>query len=607
MAADALLTNLERVEVLRGPQGYLYGASSDSGAVNLVTRAPSNQPEGSLVASYGNKDDVRIIGGYNAPVIDDKVLLRVGVAYESRDGFIHDVTLNKNVDDLENYGGRLQLRLIPTSDLTIDLSADYANSRSHDVNGEARTNTFGSGPPAGLADQPFVSDDNYPQLDVNRNWGLAATVNYRLGNITLTSITGYRNAFRNWNVDLDHSALDISHFNYYDHNETISQEFRISNTDGGNLHYVFGVFYLNNRGSNNRTVTFDSQAITYLGTPEGDFIHTDPSVHNSSYSVFGAVDYEFIPSLILNTGLRVNYDDKNLALNQSGVVPTYISNIAIIQGFTDHDAETSVSPEIGLTWKAATDTMFYVKFARGVKSGGFNADYLTRDELAANLKLQPETVNNYEVGLKYRTPDRILTVSADFFYALYSNYQVSQFTIIPNTTPPQIEIQLTNAGKVETYGPEISATLAPIKGLVVDVNAAYLSGNYKSFPNGGGLGVDYSGHQLEYAPKVTASMTADYSHAVTDDYVGFGRAIITYHDSQYSDPSNGPSFFQKAYTLVNARVGVRTPGDRWEAALYADNLFNKVYDLGTSVDAFGTIFGKYGNPRTFGVEVSTRF
>lgn len=607
MAADAVLVNLERVEILRGPQGYLYGQNTVSGAVNLVTRAPSNELEGKVIASYGNKDAVKLVGMVNVPLVADKVLLRVGGSYQSRDGFIHNVTLGKDVDDINNYGGRAQLRLLPTDRLTIDFSLDYSRQLSHKVNGEARTDPFtASGLPDSPADQPFIVDDNRPERDLNRNWGAAMTVAYDLGAATLTAITGYRNAYRNWNVDLDHSVRDFAYFRYYDRYETWSQELRVN---GGNdrLHYVAGLFYLNTKGDNDRQVTYASLA-PLLGVPADSSIRTNPSVDNSSYAVFGAIDWEFIPGLTLNTGLRFNHDKKKLTINQQSDLGPPITNIAVVDGFHDQISENSLSPTIGLTWQPAKDTTIYAKYARGVKSGGFNADYLTTTQLAGDLHLNREKVDSYEAGVKYRTPDHVLTVSGDVFYALYSDYQVSQFRIIPNSTPPQIELALTNAGKVETYGVELATQIVPMKGLSLDVSGAWLHARYKEFPDGGGLGVDYSGNRLEYAPTFTASATADYSRPVSDRLDGFARVTWTHHSSQYSDSSNAATFFQKGYDLVNARLGVRSSTEsKWEVALWADNLFDKFYDLGTAPDAFQTIFGKYGTPRTYGVELSWQF
>lgn len=604
MAADAVLTNLERVEVLKGPQGYLYGQNTVSGAVNLVTRPPSDKLEAKAIVSYGNKDAQKLIGSVNLP-LTDTLFLRVGGSYQHRDGFIYNTTQNRYVDDINNAGGRVQLRYVPSSTLTVDLSGDFSSQLSHKVNGEARTNTFNTGLPTAPADQPFVVDDDFPERDVNRNWGVGLIVAKDLGWGTVTATTGYRNAYRNWNVDLDHSAADFAIFHYYDQYQTISQELRL-NGKSGKFTYVAGLFYFKNIASNDRNLEYTSQA-PLLGVTAYSKIRTNPSVNNDSYAAFGALDWEFIPGVTLNTGLRFNHDVKRLTINQTSDLGPPITNIAVINGFHDAEVENSLSPTVGVTWKPGKDTMLYAKYARGVKSGGFNADYLTTDRLAGNLHLNAETVDSFEGGVKVRTADRLLTVSGDVFYTKYSNYQVSQFRIVPNSSPPSIELALTNAGKVETWGPELSAVLAPIKGLSIDVEVAWLHAKYASFPDGGGLGVDYSGHQVEYAPKFTSSVTVDYEHPVTLRYAGFGHVTVSHHSSQYSDTSNAPAFFQQGYTLVDTRVGVRTDDGKWELAGYANNLFNKLYDLGTAADAFTTIFGKYGTPRTYGIEISWKY
>jgi iron complex outermembrane receptor protein len=607
MAADAVLTNLERVEVLRGPQGYLYGQNSVSGAVNLITRAPVNEVEGKVIGSYGNKDAVKLIGMVNVPLVDDTVMLRVGGSFQRRDGFIHNVTLDDDVDDLKNYGGRAQLRIVPSDSLTVDISADYSSQLSHKVNGEARSDTFNTGGfPNPPADQPFVTDDDYPERDYNRNWGLALTMNYDLGDATLTSITGYRNSYRNWNVDLDHGPADFAIFNYYDNYKTISQELRVSGKTG-TLNYVAGLFFLNTKGENDRRLTYSALA-PLLGVPAFSRIRTNPSTDNSSYAAFGALDWEFVPGVTLNSGLRFNHDVKKLFIDQQSDIGPPITNLAVIDGYSNKVSENSLSPSLGITWEPGRDTTLYAKYARGVKSGGFNADYLNTTQIAGNLRLGREKVDSYEVGFKYRTPDRVFTFNSAFFYALYSDYQVSQFRIIPDSTPPQIELALTNAGKVETYGVELSSTIVPTKGLAIDLSGAWLHARYKEFPDGGGLGVDYSGHRLEYAPEFTMSATVDYSRPINDDMDGFARFTLTNRSSQYSDTSNARQFYQQGYALVNGRIGLRSSEKRsWEVALWADNLLNEFYDLGTAPDAFTTLFGKYGTPRTYGIELTKQF
>lgn len=605
MAADAVLSNLERVEVLRGPQGYLYGQNTVSGAVNLVTRAPVDEVQGRITAAYGNQNQQRLDGMVNMPLADGKVLVRLGAAYEHRDGFIHNTTLSRDVDDINNRSLRLQVRMKPSDDFTADLSFDYSRQLSHKVNGEALSNTFNSGPPAPPADRPFVVDDNYPELDYNRNVGGALTLAYDLGGATLTSISGYRDSARTWDVDLDHSALDLAHFNYNDSYQTLSQEVRLSSNDPkAKLRYIVGAFFLRTDGVNDRRLTYDSLGVLF-GVPGGSMIRTNPSVQNSSYAVFGALDYQLTPTLTVNSGLRFNYENKKLSLNQSSDVGPPISNIANVLGFKDSLSESSVSPMIGLTYQPTDDQTYYGKYARGVKSGGFNADYLTTQALAGPLRLGQETVDSFELGAKFTTFERRLRVNADVFYARYTDYQVSQFRVVPNSTPPRIELALTNAGEVETYGPEISIDAVLAHGLNVNLQAAWLHANYKEFKDGGGVGVDYSGNRLEYAPKVTASATVDYTKDLAQGLGAVtGRLTVSYHGDQYSDSSNAPAFHQKAYTLVNARAAWLAPGDKWQVAAYADNLLKEKYQLGTAPDAFTTLFGRYGTPRTYGVEVT---
>ncbi len=603
MSADAVLVNLERVEVLRGPQGYLYGQNTVSGAVNLVTSAPSKDFEAKVIGAYGNKDEMRLVGSINTPLIEDKLFMRFGASMQKRDGFIHNITTGEYPDDKNDYAARLQLRYLINPDFTADFSADYTRKLSHKVNGEARSDVFNTGgTPTPPADKPFVIDDDFPERDLSETWGLGLTLNYDFDNVTLTSTTGYRHAYRNWNVDMDHSAGDWAYFYYNDEYNTFSQELRASG-EVGKLEYVAGFYYMNTSGENDRTLVY-SNLTALLGLPPNSVTNTNPLVDNESMAVFTALDYSLTDTLTLNIGARLNYETKELTFNQSTQLVEPYSTLAIIQGYTTDMDETSFSPSVGLTWEPTENATYYARYSRGVKSGGFNADYLNTYQLAADLSLDQETVDSYEVGAKFATADGKFSFNSALFYAKYEDYQVSQFRIREDVIPPQIELALTNAGVVETYGPEFDLTWLPTDNLTLGFSGAWLHAEYSEFKDGGGIGVDYSGNRLEYAPEWSFSASLDYEHPFSNGSEGFVRLNASYHGDQYSDSSNADQFYQDAYTLVNGRIGWTAPSGQTEVALYFRNLFDEEYDLGTAPDGFTTLFGKYGDPRTYGVEIS---
>ncbi|OUY00594.1 MAG: hypothetical protein CBB65_03930 [Hyphomonadaceae bacterium TMED5] len=603
MSADAVLVNLERVEVLRGPQGYLYGQNTVSGAVNLVTAAPSEEFEAQVIGSYGNQDEMRLVGSINAPLIEDRLFMRFGASVHQRDGFIYNVTTGEYPDDQNDYAARLQLRYLFNPDFTADFSADFTRQLSHKVNGEARSDVFNTGgTPTPPADQPFVIDDDYPERDLSETWGLGLTLNYDFENVTLTSTTGYRHAYRNWNVDMDHSAGDWAFFHYHDEYNTFSQELRASG-EVGNLNYVAGLYYMDTSGENDRTLVYSSLT-ALLGLPPNSVTNTNPLVDNTSMAVFTALDYGLTDTLTLNMGARLNYETKELTFNQSTDLVAPYSTLAVIDGYTTDMDETSFSPSIGLTWEPNDASTYYARYSRGVKSGGFNADYLNIYQVAADLSLDQETVDSYEIGAKFVSTDGQFSFNSALFYAKYEDYQVSQFRIRDDVVPSRIELALTNAGVVETYGPEFDLTWLPTNNLTLGLSGAWLHAEYSEFKDGGGIGVDYSGNRLEYAPEWTFAATLDYEHPFSNGSEGFVRLNASYHGDQYSDSSNQDQFFQEGYTLVNGRVGWVTPNGNTEFALYFNNLFDEEYDLGTAPDGFTTLFGKYGDPRTYGVEVS---
>ena len=611
-AADALLFDLARVEVLRGPQGYLYGQNTVSGAINLITRAPGERFESAVRMGLGSDDELRSAAMLNLP-IDASVRLKLAASARRHDGTIDNVTRDEKVGDLDDRALRAQLRLLPDARTTLDFSADYAVQESDKVGGEARSGPFGAlTPPSPAGMQAFVTDDNRTERDLYRNGGVAATIEHRSGERRFTSITAYRDSYRLWHADVDHSALDLLGLNYHDDYETFSQELRVASADPMRRgRYVAGLFVSMMDASNQRRL---------LGGTDGFLIGLDPAqaqtvdslaeVVTQSYALFGAYDYALTPLWTLNTGARLTLSRKALDISQSSQGQAGINfAIAELDGYHDTREETALTPMLGLTRHLGDQTMLYIRYARGAKSGGFNADFITVPALATGIEFDEETADSFELGFKALGFDQRLSAALALFLSDYQDYQVSQFVPVPGSDPPSIQPTLTNAGKVRSYGAELTLSALPQTKLRIDLDLAWLHAQYRSFEDGGGPGVDYDGNRTEYAPRLSAGLSIDYGTPLAwpSGSEWFVRPSWSYRSEQYSAASNAPLFRVGSRSLIDARIGLRSQHNRWEIALYGRNLADETYELGNALDALTTVYGGYGPQRSYGVELQWRW
>ncbi len=601
-ASESLLLDLDRAEILRGPQGYLFGQNSTSGAVSLVTRAPQPGQRSQLLASAGNRDAQRVAGSANLPLSGDSLLLRISATGARRDGFTRNIITGDDVDDLNQAGGRMRLRWLPSPNLTADFAADASRQNTHIVGGEPRTNTFGTGPAE--APKPFETSNNTQERDLNQNRGVSASVNYEVADGELTTISAYRKTRRDWILDADRSSADFASLLYDDHIDFLSQELRFAgNLPAAGLHYLAGLYALGTMAESKRLVMANAgigRAPGALGrvTPN-DAAATRPDIDARSYAAFGSLDYMLNERVTLNAGLRVTRTAKDLEFSQEPETLTRIGARELL-GYRDQLHETAADPTLGLQFFASEDSMLYLKYARGSKSGGFNADYLSGTR-ALPEQFDQETVNSYEAGFKTELWDRRLRLDAALFLADYRDYQVTQSVrqgalIIPS---------MTNAGRVRTYGPELSATAQPVAGLRLNLEGAWLHAEYERFKDGGGIGVDYTGNRNEYAPKVNVAASARYQRVTpwTGAAQAFIAAALSYRGSEFADASNQDKFFIAKRTLVNAQAGLAQAGGAWQVELFSENLFDEHYDDSLQTGTLGTLFGRRGTPRTYGMQV----
>jgi iron complex outermembrane receptor protein len=632
LAQMAGFYDLQQVEVLRGPQGTLYGRNTTGGAINVTTRKPSNTPSADLAVDYGRFNSLNVQGGFGGPLGGDTLSFRISGLYDKSDGYtLNRLTGNKG-NDADRKAVRGALRFTPDSKLTVDVSANYSKSSGGSIlaynrsliaqTPEAASTTPLPDPTLGFFCKPayytsgqctnaagyantstnkYQGDYRFEGKDIVKLFGATTSISYDFGGVTLYSVTGYQRAKRDDLEETDANPISIFGAHYIAEQDTTSQEFRLQSNGVTALRWVAGVYAAKDSLDNDSH--YDVLDVMRAPTPENP-TGMDPEhsvgvfgwpLHQktTSYAAFGQADYDLNDRLTLTAGLRWSQDKKTFH---------YVSDVdyGLLTLFTYDDSKTfsSVSGRLGLRYKLSEDANVYATYNRGTKSGGFFSGQTV--DPADIGPYRDETVNAYEVGAKSEFLDRRLRVNVSAFYYDYKDLQV--YTVIQrNELPVQL---FTNASAARVYGGEAEIEARPMTGLSLTLGASLLSAEYKDFIS---LGDDYSGNTLPSAPKVSLNGAARYEHPLpTGDLVT--QVDFTYRSKVYYDTANTERLSDKARTFVNGQVGWRLDDGRYELGVWGKNLFDvtNISDI-TQVAAFGFDVFSMGPPRTYGVYFRAKY
>lgn len=600
--ADALLLDLDRVEVLRGPQGSLFGQNTDSGAISLVTKEPGENLSVQAVLRVDDRGEQRIGLAQDMPIIAKRLLLRLSGNLAKGDGFVTNRFDGKKPDAFNEAGARARLQWRIATGLNVDFAADVASHRDDFPTGEALSSSSGQGPDANPGAYSVAL--NTPQADNMRNSGLSATVNWDGSFGKLTSISAWRESQRHWVVDLDYSPLDAWKVDNVDHYQRWSQELRLTgHSQRLPLTWLAGVYAFRQISDSDRAVPAGPRIGLFIPqVSPGDNLVVTPRLDTRSAAVFGSVGYALQPGLRLDAGLRLVGVQLRLDYSQLSTGGLRAIGNQTILGYENRVSESSALPDVALSWDLNPALTAYARYAMGSKSGGFDADTLTSNRTVPG-EFSEETVNSYELGLKSQWLQRRLRANLALFVADYDDYQVSQFrpTGVGTITVPVVS----NAGKVRSYGPELELLARPLRGLTLRSSTAWVHAEYVEFKNGGGNGIDFSGHRAEYAPRWTSNNAIEYRRGVDWGWVGSLQGALSYswRSRFYTQPSNLPIFLADTRNLLGARLGLQDRSSRFELSVYGDNLLDDRYLETLNRGTLGTRFGRYGAPRSFGLQL----
>ncbi|HLZ85376.1 MAG TPA: TonB-dependent receptor [Caulobacteraceae bacterium] len=629
MALEDLI-DIDQVEVLRGPQGTLYGRNTSGGVVNITTKKPSftfgATVEGS-VGDYGyNQERLSITG----PLIADKLAFRLTAFNTHRDGVLPNTTTGIAANSVGRTGGRLQLLLTPTPKVSVRLIAEY--SREDDTccvsplarvlspgQSAATAKTLAAFAALGYtpAANPDASQNNSPQDMLTNQHAFSAEVNWDLGWAEATSITAYRYWRFDPLQDSDNTPLDIIQVNVAQtRDRQYSQEFRLASKPG-RLTWQGGIFlfdqvlddhYILNQYGRDASAFYTAYTRKPQVIAAGSQYIDDVHATAQSYAVFGQANFNVTPRLVVTGGVRYTYDEKHGLAHSSingspyaGAIPAFSYDVQV-----DND---NVSWLASASYKLSRDSLVYASYSTGYKSAGLNLD----SAVAAGepLVLRPETVRDWEVGLKQSLFERRVVVNVDAFWTELNGLQAN---IYPTNGAKSY---LANVGNIVSRGVEADISARIWRGLDLTLSGSYDDAYYTSYPNGpcpvGGASIcNLTGRPVYEAPRWIDNATATYRFNLSDKVQPYALVQYAYRSSVFGTVDDGPLTRIKAYTLVNARIGAALMGGKYDVSLWVDNLFNVKYfqNFGTnSIPGAGTfaVGGQLGTPRTVGATVRANF
>ena len=605
---DVALMDLDRVEVLSGPQGTLYGRNATGGVVNYITKGPTNAFEGQVTGLAANYDRFGARGSVSGP-ITDRIGFRLSGMYDDQSkGFTRNLLPNapsKRLEDRRVMGAHLALRAQATDALTLDLDAMYVdtNSSSYFAAFAPPTLPFFASlfapqtfrPHEVYSELPARLDSQYGQTSLTATWKLAE-------NVELKSISAYQTYVDHMDIDLDASAYPAVTVLQTDKSHTPTQEFDLTTrTFDDRLTSIFGFFYFKDEFKGASVVPF---GVIAPGSIVTFYFPTDQSA--KSYALFTDQTFSVTPDLRLIAGLRYNKDEKRAVHTGSiaGVGPICpVSNVK--------RSWESWTPRFGAQYDVADHVMVYAQWQKGFKAGGFTANSCGDD-------YDPETIKGPEVGIKSEIFDRRLRLNAAAYRYSYKNLQVQQNVGVST-------FQVNNAASAVLKGIEVTAQALLTDRLRLDAAGMVQSAKYKQFVNCNQTAVlgactagdprpvaarqeDLAGNWLNRAPPYTLNVGLEYKFDLPSDGKLLVRAESYWSGKLRFDEFNSPALTQSAYNIQNVYATYTPAGERFEVRAFIKNLSDKDYKVSGFFNSSGQLFsGNWAPPRTFGAEVTVNF
>ncbi|NKN33291.1 TonB-dependent receptor [Marichromatium bheemlicum] len=562
---DIGLQDIERIEVLRGPQGTLYGRNTEAGVINVVTKRPGHVPEARAEAGYGTFDSATLAAMVNGPVAMDNVFARLSARYQHSEGYFETVEGDDEVGAWSRFDGRLGVRLTPTPDLDIDLSLDLQRYPSDHYVGFA---------PLTASDRRQYIDVDYLGETDKTATGSALRIEQQLDGMRLLSITAARDESFLTDIDADFTAVDLFRLRLEKDVRLYSQELRLlSDRADSPLRWLFGAYLFAEEDARDYRTRLN---LGNMGTPLGiGHIRQRSTTDTLGTALFGETSYTFAERLTLTAGLRWDRQTKDFDYRQRADAFTgYVD----ISGNTD-ETFTAWLPKFSLSYAFDDDLLGYATVSRGFRSGGFN------DNENLGTPYDSEFTTNYEIGLKSTWFDRRLQLDLALFQIDWTERQVEVLT------PVGTAFYIENAGEARSRGVELEFFARPTPRLDLSGSVGYTDAELTDYIR---AGIDLGGKQVVDAPEHTANLSATYhlddGWSLNGRFRSVGRIFF--------DAANTVS--QDSYQVIDAKLSHQ--GARYEIALWGRNLLDEEYVTRAAQGGGNAWYGMAGEPRTIGIE-----
>lgn len=625
------LSNIERVEVLRGPQGTLFGQNTNLGVVSITTKKPSDLVEAKVKTDAGNLGLRRVNAYATGPLVDGILAASVSVFKASKDGHVHNLANDSWLGEEDRHGGRAQVRYTPTDELTVDVSAEYMKENSTPPASALTGFTLGLGYigllgqgttpdafiPAGKR-QAYANNDRYFAL--RDNWGLDATLTYAFDNgYVFKSITAKKVYDSAIGMDTDNTSIDLTYSEEAEDNTQFTQEFQLISPASDVLRFVSGLYYLDNTSTNEQafaTATGIYGIPTGLpaGYPQslnlmpGAGTTIDGELQTTSSALFTNVTYDFTDKLNGFVGVRYSHVKKAMEFAQGGYATSipgvYLLDYIDIPASSQSQNDDFVSWTAGLSSQLQSNVNAYAKVARGYKEGGYSFRPQSTASVGGDINnpdlgFGREQVTSYEVGLKSDLLSRRMRLNLAAFYLEYEDIQTR---VVDDNGVNRV----INGPMASSQGIEAELRYRLSQAFTLRATVGYADATFGEFTHCHATD-DCSDNQLPGAAKWSNTLAVDYLTTVNDDWELFSGVDYSYRSEIQSDARNLAATALDSSNLVNARVGLVSSQGDWEVMLWAKNLLDEdtvISRTDSATSSLGFSSSLYAPPRTFGLSVT---
>ncbi len=592
----AQLSDVERIEVLRGPQGTLYGRNAMGGVINILTKQPANTFSGSLEAVTGNYGQLRVNPALRFPLIKDRLFVGISSIFSKRDGYYTNSYNNTSFDDQHTFSNNLYLKFLASKKWVLSLNAKHQ-----------QFNNKGAFPLVNDRDEalgnPFILNQNAVARMLDKIFNISLSLNYTGDRFNLTNQAAYQYNHRYYDkpIDGDFSPIDaISILNNYggkwNRVKVFTNELRLTSPANGTgkLKWVAGSYFFHQENPSKQGLHYGNDA-GMIGSPATNFTSINSTKANGyGIAAFGQVTYLILPKLNIIAGIRYDYEEKKYTVMGEYASDSDPGNLIVTVPDTIGKASfRAFSPKLGLSYEVDSNKTAFLTYSRGYRAGGLTS--LSSDPSAPPLyAFKPEFSQNIELGLKNKLLNNRMQLNLAFFLTKVTDIQV------PSLVYPDAITVTKNAGSLTSKGVEVEVSAKPFNGLQIDYNFGYTDAEFGNLEYAQyGTSVNLKGNRQVFTPKTTSMLALQYEYKFRETYKISIRGEWRNLGEQYFDVGN--MIRQGNYSIFNNALTVSYR--QTSLSFWMKNFLDKKY-ISYAYD-FGAIH--LGDPKTFGLTLLTSF